>query len=577
MIYYDNKEFEDEIKFEIYLLNKYLTKHYNKETAIALLKKNNSNLNKLAKALGKIDIAFFCQYFLQNIFIVSDKNEARQLSQSHYEMWDLLNETFIGDKQDKINIVVSRGFAKTTVCDLALSVWLICYKLSKFTLLIAKKDDDSVQFLDSIKKVFKENRTIIDNFGELINTKKFKVNSNEIEFANNVYIRAIGSTSSCRGANWKGIRPTVVIGDDAQDEKDILTDDAREKKYNKWTKEVEQVGDKAVYRNGKKIKSATKIVSIGTVLHNSCLISRLIRNNDYKTFLRRAIILNNNETVDVLFESDLWLKCKKLYFDDKDDNSKETARKFYKDNYKDMKFPVLWEEKWDCFNDLAIPYWENRISFMSEMMNDATSIGEKWFKSVRTEHEEYFKDFTYTKNLLCIDPASTTTNKSDYTAMVVGSTTSNCDFLYIRDLIMQRLTFEQYCNKAVELLIKHEDITHIFIEKNTFQGADVLKIEELISSSEQLRGRDFEFINKMQRSNKDEKISTIIEPMNNGQIIINKGCEDSKEVIEQILEFQGQKYSHHDDSVDCIAECYNRIKEIQDTCKLKLLDRRLLF
>ena len=342
MIYYDNKEFEDEIKFEVYLLNKYLTKHYNKETAIALLKKNNSNLNKLAKALGKIDIAFFCQYFLQNIFIVSDKNEARQLSQSHYEMWDLLNETFIGDKQDKINIVVSRGFAKTTVCDLALSVWLICYKLSKFTLLIAKKDDDSVQFLDSIKKVFKENKTIIDNFGELINTKKFKVNSNEIEFANNVYIRAIGSTSSCRGANWKGIRPTVVIGDDAQDEKDILTDDAREKKYNKWTKEVEQVGDKAVYRNGKKIKSATKIVSIGTVLHNSCLISRLIRNNDYKTFLRRAIILNNNETVDVLFESDLWLKCKKLYFDDKDDNSKETARKFYKDNYKDMKFPVLW-------------------------------------------------------------------------------------------------------------------------------------------------------------------------------------------------------------------------------------------
>ncbi|MDU7442303.1 MAG: terminase, partial [Clostridium sp.] len=176
-----------------------------------------------------------------------EQNEARQLSQSHYEMWDLLNETFIGDKQDKINIVVSRGFAKTTVCDLALSVWLICYKLSKFTLLIAKKDDDSVQFLDSIKKVFKENKTIIDNFGELINTKKFKVNSNEIEFANNVYIRAIGSTSSCRGANWKGIRPTVVIGDDAQDEKDILTDDAREKKYNKWTKEVEQVGDKAVY------------------------------------------------------------------------------------------------------------------------------------------------------------------------------------------------------------------------------------------------------------------------------------------------------------------------------------------
>ena len=50
---------------------------------------------------------------------------------------------------------------------------------------------------------------------------------------------------------------------DYQSEDDILTEDARTKKYNRWTKEVEQVGDKAVFRNGKKIKSATKIIAIG--------------------------------------------------------------------------------------------------------------------------------------------------------------------------------------------------------------------------------------------------------------------------------------------------------------------------
>jgi len=576
VIYYDNKEFETESKFEVYLLKKYLTKKYNNEDAIALLKKNRNNLDEVAKLLGEKDIAFFCEYFLSDIFIVKDTNEARQLSPSHYEMWELANDTFISDKYDKVNIICPRGFAKTTIFDLAISVWLICYKKSKFTLLGAKKDDDAIQFVDSIKKVFKENIKIIDNFGLLINNRKFKVNANEIEFTNGVYIRAIGSASSVRGANWKGIRPTVVIADDYQDEKDILTDDAREKKYNRWTKEIEQVGDKAVFRKGEKIKSATKIISIGTVLHIDCLMSRLSRNKDYFTMLKRAIIINDDKTVDDIFESDLWLNCKKLYFNDKDENSKETAKQFYINHKEKMKFPVLWEEKWDCFNDLAIPYWENRMSFMSELMNDASSIGEKWFKSVREENDKYFNDISFNKTMLCVDPASTTKKKSDYTAMVVGST-SNTGFNYIRDIVMQKFEFNQYCKKVVELLENNEDITHIYIEKNTFQGADVTKIKELISENPKLRNRRIEWINEMQRKNKDEKISTIVDQVNNGQIIFNKDCEDSKDAIKQILDFQGQQYSVHDDFVDVVAECVNRLKEIKTISKITLLHRSCLF
>jgi hypothetical protein len=296
-----------------------------------------------------------------------------------------------------LNIICPRGFAKTTIFDLAVTIWHVCYRKSKFTLIGAKKDDDAVQFVDSIKKVFKENSFIIENFGSLIDNRSFKVNANEIEFTNGMYIRAVGSASSIRGANFKSIRPTVVIADDYQDEKDILTEDAREKKYNRWTKEIEQVGDKAVYRNGKKIKSATKIVAIGTVLHVDCLMSRLSRNHDYKTILKRAILLKPDETVDDIFESDLWLECKKKYFNDKDSNPKATAALFYEINKAQMKFPVLWEEKWDCFNDLAIPYWENRMSFMSELMNDASSIGEKWFKSVLTRRKDEIEDNHFIK------------------------------------------------------------------------------------------------------------------------------------------------------------------------------------
>lgn len=568
IIYYDNKEFND-IKFKVYILNKYLTKHYNSDIASKTIKKNSKDLNIIAKSLGEKDIGFFCLYFMSDTFIVKDGNDARQLAEAHYEMWDLANDTFIEDKHDKLNIICPRGFAKTTIFDLAISVWLICYKKSKFTLIGAKKDDDAVQFVDSIKKVFKENELIKTTFGELINNKKFKVNANEIEFTNGMYIRAVGSASSVRGANFKGIRPSVVIADDYQDEKDILTEDSREKKYNRWTKEIEQVGDKAVYRNGEKIKAATKIIAIGTVLHIDCLMSRLSRNKEYKTVLKRAIILNDNETVEDIFESELWIKCKKIYFNDKDEDSKQSARDFYIKNKENMKFPTLWDEKWDCFNDLAIPYWENRISFMSELMNDATSIGEKWFKSVREEHKEFFDDINYSKTMLCIDPASTTNKKSDYTAMVVGSNNSN-NFTYIRYIVMQKLEFNSYCKKVVELLEAYEDVVYIYVEKNTYQGADIVKIKELIAQNIKLRNRRFIWINEMQRKNKDEKISTIIDSVNNGQVIFNNDCEDSKEAIQQLLDFQGQSYSVHDDFPDIVAECVNRLKEIKTKTILRV-------
>lgn len=572
MVYYDNLELTEN-QYNTYILNKYLTKYYGQDKAIETIKNNVNKLDRIAYALGKKDLSFFCLYYLQDIFVVKDTNEARQLSNSHYEMWNILNKTFIEDEIDKLNIICPRGFAKTTVADLALSVWLICYEKSKFILLGAKKDDDASQFIDSIKKVFKENTKIIDEFGMLIDNRRFKVNANEIEFTNGTYIRAVGSSSSVRGANFKGIRPTTVIADDYQDEKDILTDDSREKKFNRWSKEIEKVGDTAVYRNGKKVKSATKIISIGTVLHNDCLISRLARNKDYYTVLKRAVILENDMTIDDIFDSDLWLECKKLYFNDKDINAKFTAREFYLNNIDSMKYPILWEEKWDFFNDIAVAYWENRQAFMSEMMNDASSIGEKWFKSIRTQSVEEIEEHNFIKTMLCIDPASTQTKRSDFTAMIVGSLADN-NFKYIRNMVLDKFSFNQYCEKVIEILKEYKEIEHVYIEKNTFQGADVNKIKELIEKEDSLSKRNIVFINEMQRKNKDEKISTIIDNVNNGQIIF---ANNNKEFTEQILEFQGQRYTLHDDAIDIVAEFSNRIDKIENISKVTFLDRSYLF
>lgn len=577
MIYFDDIEFADDNKYSIYLIDKYLKKYF---------PKNQNNIrkkylpNEVAKVIGEKDITFFSLYFLRTTFVPSDDNSARELCEEHYKIWKVLSEAFVQDLYDKLNIVEPRGLAKSTICDKTLAIWLHCYKKSKFTLLGAKTADDAEQFLNSIKKEFLENELIKDVFGNLIDLKGkkpnskdyYKVNSGEIEFTNDTYIRAVGSTTSVRGANWGGVRPTVVIADDYQSEVDIITEDAREKKWNRWCKEVEEVGDTAVFRKGKKVKSATKFISIGTVLHIDCLISRLSRNRDYHTIINRAVLLEDGQTIDDIFESNLWLECKKIYFDDKIEDPQIQARKFYDKHIDKMKYPLLWEEKWDFFNDIAVKYWTNRKSFMSEKMNDASTLGVRWFKAIRTQAEEEIEDHTFLKTMLCVDPAGEQSRRSDFFAMAVGSLGEN-DFKYIRKMILAKMSYKQYCQTVIDLLKEYTDITHLYIEKNTYLGADVTTITEMIDKDYELKRRNIIILNEMSRRNKDERISTIIEEVNNGQLVFNN---NNKDFTQQILDFQGTAYSPHDDAPDIIAELSRRLIEIEVKNIIRIIDRRKL-
>lgn len=216
MFYYDDMEFADD-EFSLYLIEKYLDMYFEDIDSI----KEKYAPNQIARLLGEQDISFFALYYLREIFVVSDDNEARELSKAHYEIWDILNDMFVYDEYDKANIIEPRGLAKTTICNMLLSIWASVYKKSLFTLVGAKKDDDAKQFLDGIKIALQTSKHLVEEFGVLIDPKqikpgtvdRYKVNSSEIELLNGTYIRAVGSGTSVRGAKWGQIRPTIVIGD----------------------------------------------------------------------------------------------------------------------------------------------------------------------------------------------------------------------------------------------------------------------------------------------------------------------------------------------------------------------------
>ena len=116
---------------------------------------------------------------------------------------------------------------------------------------------------------------------------------------------------------------------------------------------------------------------------------------------------------------------------------------------------------------------------------------------------------------------------------------------------------------------KYTDI----LEKNVYKGVDATRIEEAIAKDINLRQRHIEVITVYNTQNKDQRIMTITDKINSGQVLFN---ENDVDYNKQVQEFRGQKFTTHDDAIDSLEMAINNIDQVVINHKIVLLDRRLL-
>lgn len=533
------------------LLFSTITTLYGADQAEKIIAQYQDNLwgpGGLAYITGRLSIPYFCQHFLQDTFRVKPDNAARELAPVHFEIWNTLEDMFLKDSFDKLELVMPRGSSKTTTCDFALTVWTHCYGLSAYTLLCGKTEQDAVEFVRNVRTALEDNAYIQSVFGKLINThnKRLICNSLELELTNSTKIQAISSTSSMRGKKFGNHRPSLIIADDYQGKSDILTQEARDRKYSTWVEDCQYAGDTAVYRDGKKIKAATKFVVLGTLMHRDCFMSRLLKDNSYRHIVHRVMDVDN---VDAFFESGLWGDFKKILTNPKDPLAADNAREFYYQHETAMQFPTLWPDKYSCL-DLAMSYFPNPSSFRQEYQNDVSKIGEKAFHTVKHLPADEIEANDFDLSVLVCDPAVETNKQNDYTALCVAGKTSN-GFRWIRKGEIGKYNFDAYVQRVICLLEQYEDINYVWVEKNTFNGADVREIRKLIAEHDSLRWRRIEIINERQNQNKESKIRAIGGKVDSGFIIFN---DDDEPFYKQVLAYEGEGYTLHDDAPDVVAE-----------------------
>lgn len=570
------------------ILYKYLGKHFGPDKAQELMRDNKTNLfgyHGLAWSLGKHDLEFFCMYFLQDIFLPKDDNVAAPIADVHRELWKDIQDSIIGDGAAQLGRILPRGTGKSAFGTYAATCCAHAYKFKKYTLICSDIGSTAEKFIKDIKNTFLDNKYIENAFGKLLDDrdKRYVCNSTQLEFTNKTFVEAIASSSPMRGRKYDNCRPDLIILDDYQSEDDVRTDEARQKKWKRFSDDVKFAVQKAVKRNGKVIKKGTTLIALGTLQHKECFYSRLLKQPTWKFKNKKGVLIDDFidgegkkvNGLDHYFNTGLWKQFKNILFDFKNEDHLDDSKEFYYQHEKEMHYPMLWAEFWDCL-DMALQYYENPASFKQEVQGDVDSIGEKWFKVVNTEKRATIETHNFTKTMLLMDPASTSGTKSDYCAYLVGSQ-ADTNLKYARKAelakINARTDFDKYIDYAIKLLKEYPEITHVYIEKNTFNGADANQLELKINKNDILKYRNIEIINEMQRKNKDDKISTIVPAMNKGQIIF---ADEDKEFTDQIQDFAGQKFTEHDDAADITSEFANRIENIEVIQKVQIFDRRKL-
>ena len=568
ILYYDDKEFCDLEAFRLYLLNKYLTKHYGEQKARLLIINHEDNLLDFAKDLGRKDIGFFAEYFLTNKFVCMSTNILKPLGNVHYEIFENLNKLLINDEYDNQEFILPRGIGKSTIINSLTATFGAVYKKSIFTVVLGKTDKLMSEFIDEVRTNLSDDY-LVECFGNLIpKDRNLTNNSCELELSNGCKVQGVTWGGSIRGIKHKGYRPSLIITDDILKDDDVRSDNMMQRSIDKYYNEVLPAGTEARVIKGKKSGMSTKFIVIGTPLAQSDFINYVKNDSKFKVLHKSVCEFD----VDEFFSSDRWQEYRKILLNSKDDDRINTAKEYYLQNEDEMIFETIWSNY--PLLKMANKYFTERLSFMQEYQCDCEKVGEQWIKYMAKMTSKEIEERRFDRTILAIDTATSANSKSDYFAFTILSEDNG--FLFVREGLLRKYDaktqFDDYINFSVELIRKWK-VDAFVIEKNVYKGLDSVAIEKRIAEDEELRRRNIQSISVFNVKKKDDRIATITDKINSGTIIFN---ENDNDYNKQVFDFCGQNYSAHDDAIDSLEMAVNNIDKINNR-KVTLLDKNWLF
>lgn len=239
-------------------------------------------------AEGYEDPVFFLRYFLEHLFpgpvpwfhrgilaILTRRSEFLH----HYGEFDKIQRHFRNrdgsaifdvdgtlDLRKYTEIMLPRGFAKTTLAGVGFNLWNILYELIPFSVYVSNAAPHAKMQMTNIKRELTDNARILECFGPRRPDRQADEKWTEefFETTTGVAMAARGRGGQVRGLNHRGRRPGLIVVDDLEDLESVSTDEQREK-TRQWA-----YGD--LIPALPELDQTSTIVALGTLLHPDSLL-----------------------------------------------------------------------------------------------------------------------------------------------------------------------------------------------------------------------------------------------------------------------------------------------------------------
>ena len=192
---------------------------------------------------------------------------------NHYIQFDLApyHDDFFSlaeDEQNKLVVIIAfRGSGKSTYFSTCYPIWAVTGKLQKkFVVIFTQTQQQAKKLLENIKKELEGNAILKADVGPFEDSDDEWSSMSIVLKNQNARIMVASTEQSIRGIRFRQNRPDLIILDDVEDLASTKTQELRDKLGDWFTSEIAPLGT-----------PDTKIVIIGTRLHEDDLYSRIIQ------------------------------------------------------------------------------------------------------------------------------------------------------------------------------------------------------------------------------------------------------------------------------------------------------------
>ena len=407
----------------------------------------------------------------------------------HEEFFNVTEDTAIKHAV----ITAFRGSGKSTVMTFSYPLWSILGKQQKkFILILGHTIYQARIYMKNIKEELESNKLLRADLGPFREENEWQAHSIVIP-KYNARITCASYEQGIRGLRHRQYRPDLIICDDVEDLESIKTQESRDKTHKWLTGDVIPTGDQN-----------TKVIIIGNLLHEDCLLMRLkksMENGQFNGIYREYPFID--ESGNVLWQS---------------------------------KFPnqeTIDAEKGKVGNEIA---WLRE--YMLKIVAEEGRVSRpEWIKyyGILPDIDDEKNQYRYSAT--GIDLAASQKETAKFTAMVsvrVYGWGNNIEIYILPDPINERLEFPEQVEKAKQISesLGNGCRTPLYIEKAGYQESIIqqLQKENYPAIGVTTAGQD-----------KRARLSVISPLIKNGNVFFPKN--GAEKLIQQIVNFGIEKYN----------------------------------